>query len=127
MHPTRVSDQTQPVDAKVQSKLLSSCSPTPGAGEQREVVLTSQPGHPSLVVSNAARVKLSNLRLQQEAPCGAGGALVVVEAGEMTLDSCDLQGGVTGVCVHTGATLLMRSCEVSGAQVLTGRHTDHMI
>ncbi|CAL8277578.1 unnamed protein product [Lota lota] len=87
-----------------------------GEGERQEVVLTSQPGHPSLVVSNAARVKLSNLRLQQEAPCEAGGPLVVVEAGEMTLDGCELQGGVTGVCVHTGATLLMRSCEVSGAQ-----------
>ncbi|XP_059915193.1 testicular spindle-associated protein SHCBP1L-like isoform X1 [Gadus macrocephalus] len=87
-----------------------------GAGEQREVVLTSQPGQPCLVVSNAARVKLSNLRLQQEPLREAAGVLVVVEAGEMTLDGCELQGGVTGVCVHTGATLLMRSCEVSGAQ-----------
>ena len=90
-------------------------------------MLTSQPGQPCLVVSNAARVKLSNLRLQQEPLREAAGVLVVVEAGEMTLDGCELQGGVTGVCVHTGATLLMRSCEVSGAQVQTGRHTDRMI
>ncbi|CAL8347595.1 unnamed protein product [Merluccius merluccius] len=88
-----------------------------GAGERQEVVLTSDPGgHHSLVVSKAARVKLSNLRLQQEGPGGAGGAAVVVEAGELTLDGCELRGGASGVSVHTGATLLMRNCEVSEAQ-----------
>ncbi|XP_041960067.1 testicular spindle-associated protein SHCBP1L-like [Alosa sapidissima] len=84
-----------------------------GAGERQEVVIISHPSHDNFVASKAAQVTLQNLTLVQRGTCDG---IVVVESGRMTLENCVLRCEGTGVCVLTGASLIMSNCEVTGAQ-----------
>ncbi|XP_067109128.1 testicular spindle-associated protein SHCBP1L-like [Osmerus mordax] len=84
-----------------------------GEGERQEVAFFSGPSHNNFVASKAAKVTLCNLTLMQQGTCDG---IVVVEAGQMTLENCVLKCDGTGVCVLTGACLIMKNCEISGAQ-----------
>ena len=78
------------------------------------MVFFSDPSHNNFVASKATKVTLCNLTLMQQGTCDG---IVVVEAGQMTLENCSLNCDGTGVCVLTGACLIMKNCEISGAQV----------
>ncbi|XP_072544740.1 testicular spindle-associated protein SHCBP1L-like [Salminus brasiliensis] len=84
-----------------------------GSGERQEVVIYSDPSHDNFVASKGSLVTLQDLTLVQQGTCDG---IVVVESGQMTLINCVLKCEGTGVCVLTGASLIMTSCEVTGAQ-----------
>ena len=54
-----------------------------GEGERQEVVFFSDPSHNNFVASKATKVTLCNLTLMQQGTCDG---IVVVEAGQMTLE-----------------------------------------
>uniref|UniRef100_UPI003AAFACCF testicular spindle-associated protein SHCBP1L-like n=1 Tax=Centroberyx gerrardi TaxID=166262 RepID=UPI003AAFACCF len=84
-----------------------------GVGEREAVVLLSDPSHHGFVASRASQALLSNLTLvQRETTDG----IVVAEAGRTTLDGCVLKCDGIGVLVLTGATLVMKDCQISGAK-----------
>ncbi|XP_055739223.1 testicular spindle-associated protein SHCBP1L-like isoform X2 [Salvelinus fontinalis] len=84
-----------------------------GEGERKEVLFYSDPSHDNFVASKASKVMLMNLTLVQHGTCDG---IVVVESGQLTLDNCVLKCQGTGVCVLTGASLVMKNCEISGAK-----------
>lgn len=85
-----------------------------GEGERKEVLFYSDPSYDNFVASKASKVMLMNLTLVQHGTCDG---IVVVESGQLTLDNCVLKCQGTGVCVLTGASLVMKNCEISGAKV----------
>lgn len=85
-----------------------------GAGNRDDLIIFSDPVHDNFVASKATKVTLMNLTLVQNGTCDG---IVVVESGQMILENCVFKCEGTGVCVLTGASLIMKNCEVVGAQV----------
>ncbi|XP_010881827.1 testicular spindle-associated protein SHCBP1L isoform X1 [Esox lucius] len=84
-----------------------------GEGVRKDVQIHSAPSYDHFVASKASQLMLMNLTLVQHGTCGG---IVVVESGQTTLENCLLKCEGTGVCVLTGASLVMKNCEISGAQ-----------
>ncbi|KAJ8011945.1 hypothetical protein DPEC_G00063590 [Dallia pectoralis] len=81
--------------------------------ERNDVQIHSDPSYHNFVASKASKVMLMNLTLVQHGTCDG---IVVVESGQMILENCLLKCEGTGVRVLTGASLVMKNCEISGAQ-----------
>ncbi|XP_033874269.1 testicular spindle-associated protein SHCBP1L-like [Acipenser ruthenus] len=84
-----------------------------GAGNRDDLIIFSDPAHDNFVASKATKVTLMNLTLVQNGTCDG---IVVIESGQMILENCVFKCEGTGVCVLTGASLIMKNCEVVGAQ-----------
>ncbi|XP_041134511.1 testicular spindle-associated protein SHCBP1L-like [Polyodon spathula] len=84
-----------------------------GAGNRDDLIIFSDPAHDNFVASKATKVTLMNLTLVQNGTCDG---IVVVESGQMILENCVFKCEGTGVCVLTGASLVMKNCEIVGAQ-----------
>nr|XP_006634723.1 PREDICTED: SHC SH2 domain-binding protein 1-like protein [Lepisosteus oculatus] len=84
-----------------------------GTQNQKDAVIFSDPTHDTFIASKASNVTLMNLTLVQRETCDG---IIVVESGQMTLENCILKCEGTGICVLTGATLVMKNCEIFGAQ-----------
>nr|XP_020645418.1 testicular spindle-associated protein SHCBP1L [Pogona vitticeps] len=84
-----------------------------GVGRPEEIVIVSEPGHDSFVVSRAQIVKLMNITLLQQ---GTVDGIIVVESGHTVLENCILNCEGTGVCVLVGAFLTIINSEITGAQ-----------